>query len=103
VPDACLDQRLERFGRKSRTFSCVAFFFFCLLFFFESYAAAYQDLDKSFIPILFFFPNMPHPFANKCLNARKQFEKVFLSVLEQRKQKPDEHYDDFLQVLIESK
>ncbi len=46
---------------------------------------------------------MPHPFANKCLNARKHFEKVFLSVLELRRQKPDENYDDFLQVLIESK
>ncbi len=28
-----------------------------------SYGKLYQDLDKSFIPILFFFPNMPHPFA----------------------------------------
>merc|ERR1711991_486197 len=66
------------------------------------YAEAYQDLDKSFIPILFFFPNMPHPFAKKCLNARQHFEKLFLSVLEERKKDPDGQYDDFPQVLIES-
>jgi sterol 14-demethylase len=44
----------------------------------DEYAEAYQDLDKSFIPILFFFPNMPHPFSKKCLAARTHFEKVFL-------------------------
>lgn len=66
------------------------------------YAQAYQDLDKSFIPILFFFPNMPHPFAKKCLAARKHFEKLFLSVLEARRAEPNGAYDDFLQVLIES-
>ena len=66
------------------------------------YAEAYQDLDKSFIPILFFFPNMPHPFAKKCLAARKHFEKLFLSVLESRRADPDGQFDDFLQVLIES-
>ncbi len=87
----------------------------------DEYAQAYQDLDKSFIPILFFFPNMPHPFAKKCLNARKHFEAVFLrsvvfffssslvsetwrdSVLEKRKGGDSEVFDDFLQVLIESK
>lgn len=69
----------------------------------SEYAEAYQDLDKSFIPILFFFPNFPHPFSAKCLKARKHFETLFMSVLEKRRQEgQDAQYDDFLQVLVES-
>ena len=66
------------------------------------YAQLYQDLDKSFIPILFFFPNFPHPFASKCKHARSEFEKLFKRVIEERRQNKDAEFDDFLQVLVES-
>lgn len=82
-----------------------------------SYAGLYQDLDKSFIPILFFFPNIPHPFAKKveavppsplathplqCLNARTIFEGLFKTILAEREKKRDQNieYSDFLDVLV---
>lgn len=67
-----------------------------------SYGQLYQDLDKSFIPLLFFYPNMPHPFASKCLHARTTFEGLFKQVLAKREQNPDAEYSDFLDVLVHS-
>ena len=34
------------------------------------YAQMYLDLDHSFIPITFFFPNLPNPMRSKCVNVR---------------------------------
>ena len=58
--------------------------------------------DKSFIPITFFFPNMPNPFRSKCVAARAAFEKMFIKVVEERKAS-GASYDDFLQVLMDAK
>jgi len=66
------------------------------------YAQLYMDLDHSFIPITFFFPNMPNPMRSKCVNARQKFEKIFTEVVQSRRQK-GEVYDDFLQVLMDGK
>lgn len=66
------------------------------------YGQYYQDLDKSFIPIMFFFPNMPHPFKNKCLKARQKFTELFTEIF-QRRQASGEVHDDFLQVLLNSR
>jgi sterol 14-demethylase len=57
----------------------------------------YRDLDHSFIPITFFYPNMPHPFRNKCLRARQMFEGIFQKIIAERRAK-GEVFDDFLQV-----
>ena len=60
----------------------------------------YRDLDHSFIPITFFFPNMPHPHRNRCIRARKMFEDMFQKIIAERRTKNEKH-DDFLQVLME--
>jgi len=65
------------------------------------YAQMYLDLDHSFIPITFFFPNLPNPMRSKCVNARATFEKIFQKVVDDRRAN-EEHYDDFLQVLMDA-
>jgi len=65
-------------------------------------AALYLDLDHSFIPITFFFPNMPNPMRSKCVNARTVFQKMFKEVAEERRANKDVVYDDFLQVLMDA-
>ena len=62
------------------------------------FAEMYYALDHSFIPIMFFFPNLPNPSRNKCLRAREHFEKIFKEVIDQRRKEPEGSYDDFLQV-----
>lgn len=69
------------------------------------FAKMYFELDHSFIPITFFFPNMPNPSRSKCVNARNTFEKIFAEVVERRRAEPEgsgAHYDDFLQVLMDT-
>ena len=61
------------------------------------YAEYYRDLDHSFIPITFFYPNMPNPYRSKCLRARQKFEGIFQEVMDKRVENGDTH-DDFLQV-----
>lgn len=71
-------------------------------------AEQYLALDHSFVPILFFFPWIPNPHRQKCINARKLFEKMFQEVMDERKEKGQKEKDinskkDFLQVLMEAK
>ena len=66
------------------------------------FASFYRDLDHSFIPITFFYPNMPHPFKSKCVRARQKFEEMFKSVMAQRKANGEVH-DDFLQILMDAR
>ncbi|KAL3940274.1 MAG: hypothetical protein SGBAC_005168 [Bacillariaceae sp.] len=71
-------------------------------------AEHYLALDHSFVPILFFFPSIPNPHKNKCINARNLFTKIFQEVIDERqeKMKSDADYSppqDFLQVLMEAK
>lgn len=65
-------------------------------------AKKYLDLDHSFIPITFFFPNLPNPMRSKCVAARSLFEKMFTEIAEERRNKSEE-FDDFLQVLMDAK
>lgn len=66
------------------------------------YSQMYLDLDHSFIPITFFFPNLPNPMRSKCVKARSTFEKIFTEIVDKRRQN-EEQYDDFLQVLMDIK
>uniref|UniRef100_A0A7S1ZJQ1 Cytochrome P450 n=1 Tax=Trieres chinensis TaxID=1514140 RepID=A0A7S1ZJQ1_TRICV len=67
-------------------------------------AEHYLALDHSFVPILFFFPWIPNPHRNKCVTARKLFEKMFKETIEERRKNPSkEKSNDFLQVLMEAK
>lgn len=71
-------------------------------------AKHYFALDHSFVPILFFFPNLPNPNKTKCVVARQLFEKIFTEVMAERekKSKVDPQYvppRDFLQDLMEAK
>jgi sterol 14-demethylase len=66
------------------------------------YSKMYLDLDHSFIPITFFFPNLPNPMRSKCVKARSTFEKIFKKIVEKRREKEEQH-DDFLQVLMDIK
>eukprot|EP00040_Diaphanoeca_grandis_P030623 m.181415 g.181415 ORF g.181415 m.181415 type:complete len:478 (-) comp32063_c0_seq1:165-1598(-) len=66
-------------------------------------AALYLDLDHSFIPITFFFPNLPNPMRSKCVKARTIFQKMFKEVAKERRANPNVAYDDFLQVLMDAK
>jgi sterol 14-demethylase len=52
-----------------------------------------------------FFPNIPHPFASKCLNARTLFENLFKQVIKQRETTRDENsdYSDFLEILVNAR
>lgn len=71
-------------------------------------AEHYLALDHSFVPILFFFPNIPNPHRSKCVNARQLFKKMFEEVIDERHKKrdADPNYEppkDYLQVLMDAK
>jgi len=70
-------------------------------------AEAYISLDHSFVPILFFFPNIPNPNKSKCVAARDLFTKIFTEIIDERnkekKEKPSyTPPQDFLQVLMDA-
>eukprot|EP00039_Didymoeca_costata_P024487 m.10422 g.10422 ORF g.10422 m.10422 type:complete len:476 (+) comp4257_c0_seq1:46-1473(+) len=66
------------------------------------FSKMYWYLDHSFIPITFFLPWLPNPMRGKCIEARSMFQKMFKEVVKKRREN-GEVFDDFLQVLMDTK
>jgi len=68
----------------------------------KEFAPLYQDLSDGMNHVSFFFPNLPTK-KHKARNvAREKIAKLFTAAVQERR-KTNDKYEDFLQVLIDSK
>lgn len=67
------------------------------------FAHWYQQLSDGMSHLSFFFPNAPTAAHRKRDLARIEIARIFGKIIQQRRLNHDEHYDDFLQVLIDAR
>ena len=68
----------------------------------SDFSQLYADLDAALTPLGFFFPNAPLPGTFRRDAARKKIDKLFLAILERRRQSPDELPDDIMSSFMQA-
>jgi len=66
-------------------------------------ARLFQQIDEGLTTLSVFFPNLPIPRHKRRDQARESIIELFAKVMRERKTKPDETYDDVLQVFMDAR
>jgi len=66
------------------------------------FAALYHDLEGGLNPIAFFYPYFPLPAHFKRDRARVEIQKLFASIIKERRSRTEEKFEDMLQNLLDS-